>query len=119
LPVAREMRRKGVSAGESVLTQGVEGDQVYWLLDGKAEVLVDERRVATLSATDVFGEVGALDGGARSASVRAIESGTVLVLERTHFDDAIDVNPTLIHGLLSTLSRRVRDAWTLHGRGQV
>ena len=63
-------------AGHGILTEGMTGPEFFIILDGTASVLIDDQVVATLGPGDFFGEVAALDGGPRTASVRAEQTST-------------------------------------------
>lgn len=57
--------------GEELVAQGDVDHALYFLLDGKLDVLVDGKVVERLVAGEVFGEIGLLTGAARSATIRA------------------------------------------------
>lgn len=62
-------------AGKQVVRQGEVGDQMYVIIDGTAEVVVDaggeRRRVRELGRGDVFGEMGLIRSHERTADVVA------------------------------------------------
>jgi hypothetical protein len=60
-----------LDAGEVLVTQGEEGTQVYLILDGMFVVEVDGREVAEIGPGAVVGERAALEGGVRTATLRA------------------------------------------------
>src|SRR5439155_26027379 len=61
--------------GERVIREGAEGDSMFVLLRGAAEVSISQNGtsipVAALSAGDCFGEMSLLTGERRTATVRA------------------------------------------------
>lgn len=61
--------------GAAVVRQGESGDQMYVIIDGKAEVVVDaggeRRKVRQLGRGDVFGEMGLIRSHERTADVVA------------------------------------------------
>src|SRR5213596_2436219 len=69
--------------GERVIEEGAEGDSMFILLRGAAEVSISKNGstipVATLSSGDCFGEMSLLTGEKRSATVRA--EGDCYVME--------------------------------------
>lgn len=70
--------------GEVVVREGEPGDALYALAEGQAGVFrargtADERRVASLVAGDVFGEVSIISGAPRVATV--VAEGPALVLK--------------------------------------
>jgi CRP-like cAMP-binding protein len=64
----------------------------------------------TLHPGAFFGEMSLLDGGPRSATVVADTPVRLLVIGRKHFAELLEDVPGLTHTLLTTLSRRVRQA---------
>lgn len=60
--------------GEAIITQGDDGDCLYFLYRGEAEVVVGEheKQVAILKDGSLFGEMALLGNGKRTATVRAL-----------------------------------------------
>ncbi|HWL91872.1 MAG TPA: Crp/Fnr family transcriptional regulator, partial [Actinomycetota bacterium] len=72
------------------------------------------RMVGTLIPGDFFGELSALDGGTRTASVVSDTPMEVLRLYRHTLLRMIEDEPVLAMGLLEGLARRLRQVqpWT-------
>ncbi len=91
----KRMRPMTAKKGQEVVRQGEEGDAYYMLTSGHAEVwemgLHDEEQVKVneMQAGDAFGEHALLTGGTRSATVRMMEDGNLLVLDRVDFDELV------------------------------
>jgi CRP-like cAMP-binding protein len=98
-------------AGAEIVVEGEGGVGFFLIASGRAEVLQkgDSGPRGTLSRGDAFGEMALLDGGPRSATVRALEATRCLVLTRWHFLAEVRTNPDLAIELLETLSLRIRD----------
>lgn len=60
-----------IPAGDTLVTQGDQGNEIYLILDGMFLVEVDGKQVAEIGPGAVVGERAALDGGARTATLRA------------------------------------------------
>jgi Cyclic nucleotide-binding domain len=60
-----------IAAGETLTTQGEAATEVYLILDGMFEVEVDGQTVAEIGPGAVVGERAALEGGVRTATLRA------------------------------------------------
>jgi hypothetical protein len=60
-----------LAQGETLVEQGSEGDELYVILDGTLAVQVDGELVAELGPGAVVGERALLEGGARTATLRA------------------------------------------------
>lgn len=101
--------------GERIVTQGQPGDLLFLIVRGRVSVLIlspDGREVVltTLGEGDHFGEMALLDDSPRSASVVASERSELAILTRQVFFDLLRTNFALTRALLSTFSKRLRQA---------
>jgi CRP/FNR family transcriptional regulator, cyclic AMP receptor protein len=99
-------------AGHGVLTEGMTGPEFFIILDGTASVLIDDQVVATLGPGDFFGEVAALDGGPRTASVRAETQLRCVTLPVNGLRQFLLDHPVVAINLLPEIVRRFRNATT-------
>ena len=83
--LAARVGRRGLAPGEVVIRQGDPGGSCYMLRSGVAEVLVDDRVVATMQPGALFGEGAVLTSGNRTATVRAIGECELLELSKEDF----------------------------------
>jgi CRP-like cAMP-binding protein len=98
-------------AADTVLTRaGEPGDEFFLIVDGTARVDVSTEKHVPLHPGEFFGEMSLLDGGPRSATVVAATPVRLLVISRRHFSVLLKEVPGLTQSLLTTLSRRVRQA---------
>ena len=92
------------------------GNEMYIVRDGSVEVWNDPdhvgagprhvRHVASLTPGQITGELAMLDGGLRSADLRAGASGaTILVLDRTRLEALCAEDPELGTSVLWNISR--------------
>lgn len=65
------MPRRRLEAGETLVHQGEEGREMYLLLGGVLDVEIDGEIVAELGVGALVGEMAYLEGGTRTATVRA------------------------------------------------
>jgi CRP-like cAMP-binding protein len=98
-----------IEAGRVLVDQGATGREAYVIVEGEAEVVRGDLVVATLSAGEAFGELALLDGGPRTASVRAATNLTVLVLGQREFVGIIEEVPGIAHKIMANLARRIRE----------
>ena len=85
--LAESLQHRRVAAGEIIIRQGEPGDACYLIRSGTVEVLAregdaDEHRLTTLGPGMLFGEAALLTDAPRNATVRALEPGELLVLQR-------------------------------------
>ena len=63
--------RRTLDPGETLVEQGAPGDELYLVLDGVLAVEIDGEEVAEIGPGAVVGEKALLEGGARTATLRA------------------------------------------------
>ena len=97
-----------VDAGRAIVEEGQAGEAMFVILGGRARVVRAGRRVAELIPGDFFGELSALDGGPRTASVVADTKMELLRLFRHTLHRVVEDEPRLAIGLLEGLARRLR-----------
>jgi len=100
------------AAGEILLREGDPSDSVALVEAGRVEVLrtvgADEILLGTAGPGEFIGEMGALEGRARSATVRAATAVTVELIGREAFLLRVSRDPALAHKLLLRMSARLR-----------
>jgi CRP-like cAMP-binding protein len=102
-------RYRRFAPGDPVVTAGARDQSLYLVLEGELEVLAPHRRgyrrIASIAAGSVIGEMSFFDGGARSALVRAVTQALLAELSRAEFDALAVANPALARRLLFDLGR--------------
>jgi CRP-like cAMP-binding protein len=102
-------RERTFQAGQDIMTQGDEGSGAFVIIQGRVEVLRDGHKLAEHGPGGFFGEMALLDHYRRSATVRAIEPTTCMVIPRADFVAELKDNNELCFELLVLMSRRVRE----------
>jgi small-conductance mechanosensitive channel/CRP-like cAMP-binding protein len=96
--------------GERVIEEGAEGDSMFILLRGAAEVSVSKNgskiQVATLGSGDCFGEMSLLTGEKRSATVRAEGDCYVMEISKDVMGEVIRESPDCLKQLSELLAKR-------------
>ena len=67
-----KLTKRKLGEGAVLVTQGAEGDKLYLLLDGVVAVEVDGEQVAEMGPGTIVGERALLEGGVRTATLRAL-----------------------------------------------
>lgn len=101
------------SAGQTIFNYGDPGNAMYIIRSGEVEIYVKNNQgekivLETSKSGDIFGEVSLLDGGARTATVVALNEVSLLRLDRTHFEVYVRQYPPAALNLLSVAARRLR-----------
>jgi CRP/FNR family transcriptional regulator, cyclic AMP receptor protein len=110
-----------LARGRRLFSRGEIADCAYAIISGELEVTIegpDGRAVfiARLGAGDVVGELGVLDGVARSTDITATRKTELWRIERGHVLDALTNEPGSAIALLGVLARRIRDTDALVDR---
>jgi Cyclic nucleotide-binding domain len=77
---AGKMPRRRLETGETLTEQGAQEDDLFLLLDGILDVEVDGKVVAQVGPGAMLGERAALEGGTRTATLRAVTPCRLVVL---------------------------------------
>jgi hypothetical protein len=75
-----KLARRKLDVGEVLVEQGAEGDDLYLLLDGVLGVEVDGEDVAEMGPGTMLGERASLEGGIRTATLRALTPCRIAVI---------------------------------------
>jgi CRP-like cAMP-binding protein len=113
--VEARCRWRTYEAGQTIIDRDSEDSDVYFLVAGRARVVVYSRSGREVGFDEIgpgtcVGELAAIDGEPRSASVVATEAALFAVLGREAFLGALVANPPAQHALLRQLARLVRHA---------
>jgi CRP/FNR family cyclic AMP-dependent transcriptional regulator len=107
--LAAETDELTFGGGESVVRENDLGETLFVVLEGEGKVVRRGRKVGAVVPGDFFGELSALDGGPRSASVIAVTPMRVLRLFRRTLTALIEDEPAVRLKLLDGIVRRVRE----------
>jgi CRP-like cAMP-binding protein len=110
--IAGELEEQQYLAGHRVITEGMHGVEFFLIVEGDAAIESDGRGVASLGPGDFFGEVGALDQGPRTATVRATSRLRCLTLPQGTLMTFLLEHPHLAINMLHASVRRFRAAMT-------
>jgi SulP family sulfate permease len=113
----QHMEQRSFKAGEKIFARGDKGDEIYLIRRGAVRILLpinatQMHHLGTFGRGAFFGEMGFLDGEARSADAAAFSDVELYVLSRKVFDqfaeDHKKVALSLMEGIASVLASRLR-----------
>ena len=98
--------------GEALITEGELADALYVVLDGELEVTkrsgTSEIPVAMVGPGALQGEIAALEGGRRLATVRAVVAAEVLRIPVGAIRELLAAGPEMALGIIGTAVTRLR-----------
>jgi len=108
------LRTQSFPANRPVVWLGDKGNDFYIVKQGKCLVSCPDEggkevQLSTLGPGNFFGEISLLDGGPRTANVRATEDTDLLVLTRDDFLGFLRRHPDAAIYMLGILGKRQRD----------
>ncbi len=97
--------------GTTIIRHGETGDEVYFILGGRAVAGIAEgedkyRSLSSMGAGDFFGEIAALTGETRTADVVADEETTLLEVPASNIQDIMN-NPRLRYVFWAKVTERL------------
>lgn len=112
--IANAGRKRVLSRGDHLFEAGEDAESMFVVITGRVAIAIanelDKREsmVALMETGDLFGEMGLLDGGPRSAMARAIEPCEVLEIPYDPVGELLDRNPKVLRGVVRMLADRLR-----------
>ena len=106
--------------GEGIIEEGTLGDCAYIIEQGSVEVSKltphgEKQVLGVLEKSEIFGEMGLIDGLPRCATVTALENCVMSVCSRETFNSLADHNPESLLPIFKVLVRRLRSTLSLVG----
>jgi len=111
--IAKYAKVKSIKSREVICRRGDQGSQMFIIARGRVTLHTDsdegkELGFGFMKEGDIFGEIALLDGGERTATVKAIEPTELLVIEKRDFLAFLEKTPKVAVQLLSTMAKRLR-----------
>ena len=106
--LATRLTEKTFHPGDLVFSQGEAGVAMYVVKSGDLQILDGNHVYETVSAGAVIGEMAVVDGGPRSATVRAIAPSVVIPVDQRRFLFMVQQTPFFALRLMGVMARRLR-----------
>ena len=94
--------------GDTVVSQGAMGVNMYVVLSGRVTIGVDGKPVEQIGAGETFGEIAMLGSSTRGATAMAEEDGAWLPVNRDAFVRIVKAHPAIGVALLRSMCGRVQ-----------
>lgn len=108
--IANQSLVKEFSKGDAIALQGVVGEELYYIIGGSVDVVVNDHAYITRHKGELVGEMALIDpGGSRNASLIAASDKTYLAcLSITQFHRLASENPDYWRCIANELANRMR-----------
>jgi CRP/FNR family transcriptional regulator, cyclic AMP receptor protein len=100
--IASILEPRQIKAGEFIMKQGDQGEELFLLLTGAVRVLKNTRQDEEYTIVDLkadynvfFGEMALMDSDVRSASIKVLEDCDVLVMGKNKFFELGNKHPEI------------------------
>ena len=108
------MAEKQYKKGDVIFREGDDGDSFFQIVSGTVEVIANygkenETKLTEQTAGSLFGEIAALEGSRRSATIIAAEDTVVREISAKEIDTYFLEQPENIIKLMKQLSGRIRE----------
>jgi len=108
--VASVLRARRAEFGERLIRKGDHADSMYFIVSGEVEV--DQENGAPkgrLAAGDFFGEIALIADRTRTATVTALSTCKLLVLQKVDFENFMQSHPELREAVREAAKRRIEE----------
>jgi hypothetical protein len=105
--ISRQLKRREVVAGETVITEGDVGDRFYIVESGRTTATHAGQVLSSQGPGDPFGEIALLRDVPRTATVTADEDSVLLYLERSEFLAAVTGNSEVANRADDLVAKRI------------
>jgi len=106
--LAKLVKEQQYGAGATIVQAGAGGHGLYIIKEGRVSVVRDGQTVATMGPGQFFGEIAVLDGGPRTADVRADADTVCLTLVSWEIKPVLMDNAAISYKMLLETVKRLR-----------
>ena len=103
--------------GDILCNEGDKNYDLYVLMEGKCDVLYNNKKVSGIEAVSTIGEMGFIEEKKRSATVTATKLSKVIVFKKKPFDEFLNedraISEIICKNVISTLSDRIKTSNSL------
>ena len=107
--IAGAAREELYSPNQDIVTQGQSGGPFFCITEGRADVLIDDKKINELGPGAYFGEMSLFDEGKRTATIRASTHVKALAISSWQFLAILQDNWDITKKVVGQLTHRVRE----------
>jgi CRP-like cAMP-binding protein len=106
--LAKLAKEQQYEPGATIVRSGASGHGLYIIKEGNVSVVRDGKKVASMGPGQFFGEISVLDGGPRTADVKADTDTTCLTLISWEIKPLLMDNAGITYKMLLEMVKRLR-----------
>ena len=106
--LAKLAKEQRYEPGATIVKSGASGHGLYIIKEGNVSVVRDGQKVASMGPGQFFGEISVLDGGPRTADVKADTSTVCLTLISWEIKPLLMDNAAISYKMLLEMVKRLR-----------
>ena len=106
--LGRLVKEQSYPAGTTIVQSGAGGHGLYIIKEGNVSIIQNGRTVATMGPGQFFGEISVLDGGPRTADVRADTDTVCMTLISWEVKPLLMEDAGLTYKMLLEMVKRLR-----------
>lgn len=100
-------------AGSVIITEGQEGNLMYVVMNGEAEISLKSKVLATAGTGEIIGEMALINSELRSATVTAKTDCTLAQIDQKSFESLLRYVPDFSMHIMNVLTNRLQSAYDL------
>lgn len=100
-------------AGAVIMTEGMEGNHMYVVMQGEVAISLKDRVISTASAGEIVGEMALINAEIRSATVTATTDCTLAVIDQASFQSLLRHVPDFTIHVMNVLADRLKTAYEI------
>jgi NTE family protein len=108
-PLASRAQTIGLRSGEVLYEEGQPSEEVYVVVSGRLRVMTGDQLIGYVGRMQPVGEIGAVTGEARSATVAAVRDSVVFRFAREDFLSFLLAHPQTMLALSQLMIARLRE----------
>ncbi len=107
--VAAIVKEIPLEANETFIKQGDASNELYLVVEGEVEAVINGKSIIKLGQGQTVGELGIFNQETRSADVRTLAPTLLFSIERDALNQLMADRPEIAQGIIGALSRRIRE----------